>query len=162
MEGGLKESHLAALQYLAYHCDAYVEGAEMGSREITFIPGAGNTKKSSKTKGSKTRLVDFEKDTISLERPGSVWLILQAILPFLIFGRSKFLEAQETQNQIEESREDVNSMIELTVSGGTNVSKSMSGEYVQNVLLPTLTQIGIHACIYEANAAFLSVRDVSH
>lgn len=143
VEGGLKESHLAALQFLAYHCDAYTEGAELNSRELTFIPGAGGTK-NAKQKGIKTSLVDFETNTIRLQRPGSTMLILQAILPFLIFGRSRhFLGNAENKGQRGQEVEGPETKFELTIHGGTNVSKSMSGEYVKDTLLPILRQIGI-------------------
>ena len=36
--GGLKESHLAALTWLARECNAKVEGAEAGSLEVVFKP----------------------------------------------------------------------------------------------------------------------------
>ena len=132
-EGGLKESHLGALHWLAKQCNAYVEGGEVGSREVLFVPGAGfSTKSRKKGRNGAEELVDFEKNVIELRNPGSAWLILQAILPFLIFGKS-VAEAANGQDE----------MVELTLRGGTNVSKSMSGEYVQHVLLPILSRIGL-------------------
>lgn len=144
VEGGLKESHLAALQFLAYHCDAYIEGAELSSREVTFIPGAGSKNVGSKSKGKGASLVDFQTNTIRLERPGSIFLILQAILPFLIFGKSRHWDAQGLGGiQEKGKRSKSEEKIELTLHGGTNVSKSMSAEYFRNVLLLVLQQIGI-------------------
>lgn len=130
VEGGLKESHLAALQYLAHQCDAFVEGAEVGSREITFVPGEGYAAQRKSKKHSKD-LVDFDRNVVELQNPGSVWLIVQAILPYLIFRKPR-------------AGEDLKA-VELTIRGGTNVSKSMSGEYVQFVLLPVLQRIGLPA-----------------
>lgn len=111
--GGLKESHLAALTWLANVCAAKTEGDEIGSEEFVFRP----TSKIGLLPGPK-------KSSIELKRPGSVWLVLQALLPFIIFAM------------------DV-PVLELTLKGGTNVSKSMSGEYVQQVLLPTLHSVGL-------------------
>ena len=138
MDGGLKESHLAAVEWLACHCDAHVEGGEVGSRELTFIPGGLGKK--AKVKGKRSAIVDLESNSIKLMRPGSVWLILQAILPFMIFGRSS---ASVKDIEGESGRAKDQEMIELTLQGGTNVPKSMSGEYVMDVLLPTLQRIGI-------------------
>jgi RNA 3'-terminal phosphate cyclase (ATP) len=115
--GGLKESHLAALVWLAKTSGAKIEGAKIGSPTVTFnfdelcidaLPS----------------LEEKRNAIISLERPGSVWLILQAILPYIMFGLTS-------------------PVFDLTLRGGTNVGKSMSGEYVQQVLLPTLCRIGI-------------------
>lgn len=111
--GGLKESHLAALTWLADVCGAKTQGDEVGSEEFVFKP----TSKQGLLRGP-------EKSTIELKKPGSVWLVLQALLPFLVFSLNT-------------------PTLELTIKGGTNVSKSMSGEYVQQVLLPTLQRLGV-------------------
>src|SRR5271156_6312699 len=37
--GGLKESHLAALEFLRDACGAEVYGAEVGGTEVVFLPG---------------------------------------------------------------------------------------------------------------------------
>lgn len=151
-EGGLKESHLAALQYLAHACNAYVEGDEVGSREVLFIPGRGSESKSPKAQ-SQPQLVNFETGTIELQRPGSVWLIMQALLPYLIFGNHDRLPSTNTSASVATaepnvtSTSDSNSLaartIELLLRGGTNVSQSMSGEYIHQILLPTLLRIGL-------------------
>lgn len=111
--GGLKESHLAALNWLAQTCGAKTKGDEVGSEEFVF-----------RTTCEKGQLPGPAKSSIVLKKPGSVWLVLQAVLPFIIFTL------------------DVPSL-ELTLKGGTNVPKSMSGEYVQQVLAPTLRRIGV-------------------
>ncbi|KAJ9657569.1 hypothetical protein H2198_004215 [Neophaeococcomyces mojaviensis] len=142
VEGGLKESHLAALQWLAAQCSAYVEGAEVGSREVTFIPGIGNlhTKRSNNARND---LVDLNTNTVNLRNPGSIWLIFQALYPFVIFGNVKRPQSLEgTQTVPKENEPDV---VELTLHGGTNVSKSMSGEYVNQVFLPVCRRIGLPA-----------------
>ncbi|KAK5073746.1 hypothetical protein LTR64_007116 [Lithohypha guttulata] len=140
-EGGLKESHLAALKWLAYQCDAYVEGAEVGSRECVFVPGKGsvsarsNRQETTIRQGDNSGSSNFDGNVIELHSPGSVWLILQALLPYLIFGRQQVQSETDTLAQ--------EAYTELVLRGGTNVSKSMSGEYVQQVLLPTLHNIGL-------------------
>lgn len=149
-EGGLKESHLAAVIYLARMCNAYVEGAEVGSRDITFIPDADHDQYKTVKAAKHNALVDFETNTIELRNPGSVWLILQAILPFFVFGKllsssgmaggqhASTTSAITTSNRAKEEN-----VVHLTLKGGTNVSKSMSGEYTQHVLLPILHRIGL-------------------
>ncbi|KAK4906201.1 hypothetical protein LTR66_017738, partial [Elasticomyces elasticus] len=137
-EGGLKESHLAALIYLTCYCDAYVEGAEVGSSEVTFIPGAGGSVSSSKSSNSRKKesTVKFDTNTIELQNPGSVWLIFQALYPFLVFGNHKedFFNKQNDHGEY---------YTELTFRGGTNVSKAMSSEYLQQVFLPICAKIGL-------------------
>jgi RNA 3'-terminal phosphate cyclase (ATP) len=134
--GGLKESHLAALKVLQAWSFADVEGDHVGSTEVVFVPGKGNKCL------AQTR-------TIELERPGSVWLILQALLPFVLFSGLLWPEERSRDS----TREVVGDAAAtaaaeekdfcLRLRGGTNVSKSMSGEYVQQVLLPVLEKIGL-------------------
>ncbi|KAK5946446.1 hypothetical protein PMZ80_000589 [Knufia obscura] len=152
VEDGLKESHLAALIYLAKQCNAHVEGAELGSREVTFIPGFAAPRNKESKAAKEDAVADFETNTIELRNPGSVWLILQAILPYFIFGKLEHPTGMQQPrpasttgpnngNEVASGTD----AIELTLKGGTNVSKSMSGEYVKHVLLPTLHHIGLPA-----------------
>ena len=106
--GGLKESHLAALRVLAEECGADVQGGYVGSPELLFEP-------------DRQKVTQSAQKTVALEKPGSVWLILQALLPWYLLRGRRF---------------------ELTLKGGTNVSSSMSGDYVQQVLLPLLEKVG--------------------
>lgn len=145
VKDGLKESHLAAVLWLAKSCDAYVQGAEVSSRTLEFVGGAGyGSRSGSKAKGVVKELVDHESDTIELQNPGSVFLILQALLPYLIFGRrNQSLGVQDNRAEGENDGEDKEQFTEVTLRGGTNVPKSMSGDYVQLVLLPMLELIGL-------------------
>lgn len=110
--GGLKSQHVTSIQFLAEITDADVEGLSVGSKTITFAPRRGPTElyqrniKISAESGSASSL-----------------LILQAVLPFLIFAG----------NDSEEP-------VELSISGGSNVSFSLSFEYLDQVLLPTLEE----------------------
>ncbi len=96
--GGLKPQHLVCLRTVASLCNADVEGDSLESTSITFIPG-------------KLQLKNVDVD---IGTAGSVTLLLQAILPLLMFG---------------------NKQSTITLRGGTNVSCSMPVEFVQNVLL---------------------------
>ena len=113
--GGLKPQHLTCVQWLSTACNAALSGASLKSKHITFIP---DIKRPPHTK--------LESDDIHIQQatPGSVTLILQAILPFILFsGASK--------------------PIRLHITGGTNVSNSPSCDYITQVLLPMLHLIGI-------------------
>jgi len=148
-EGGLKESHLAAVLYLARICNAWVERAEVGSRDITFVPDTAQDRRENVKAAKDNALVDFETDTIELRNPGSVWLILQAILPFLVFGKLVTLTSTAGGERVSTSAittghvPNEDTVVRLILKGGTNVSKSMSGEYARHVLLPTLRRIGL-------------------
>jgi RNA 3'-terminal phosphate cyclase (ATP) len=111
--GGLKESHLAALEVLAEECNAEVQGGYVGSKELLFEPAK---QQHVQDPGS----AEPRRRTIELQRPGSVWLILQALLPWYLLQSSR---------------------TELILKGGTNVSSSMSADYVQQVLLPVLEKL---------------------
>jgi RNA 3'-terminal phosphate cyclase (ATP) len=119
--GGLKESHLAALEFLQVACGAEVYGAEVGGTEVVFLPGKGEMRKA-----------DGASHTIELKNPGSVWLIFQAIYPFLLFRGGRGTNADGSAEPVK-----------LTIRGGTNVSMSMSAEYVQQVFLPIMEKIGL-------------------
>jgi RNA 3'-terminal phosphate cyclase (ATP) len=111
--GGLKESHLAALEVLAEECDAQVEGGHVGSKELLLEPAKQSQRQAQQPS-------EIRRRTIVLQKPGSVWLILQALIPWYLLQRGR---------------------TELTLKGGTNVSSSMSGDYVQQVLLPVLEKL---------------------
>lgn len=107
---GLKSQHATAIQFLAEATDADVEGLTVGSKTVTFCPRRGPA--------------DLLRRNISISAESgsaSTLLILQAILPFLVFAGN---ESDEP--------------VELEISGGTNVSFSLSFEYLDQVLLPTL------------------------
>ena len=130
--GGLKAAHLAAVKWLSLMTNAEVEGMELGSTELFFKPtrriddvditqGNDGVWKAEYEDGE---LVRYQ-SRISMATPGAVALILQAVLPYIIFLSSPV-------------------PLRLVIEGGTNVSKSPSIEYVSQVLLPTLSyQLGL-------------------
>ncbi|ERF71168.1 hypothetical protein EPUS_05997 [Endocarpon pusillum Z07020] len=123
--GGLKSSHLAALEFLAGATAAKTLGASVGSTEVVFEP---ERDKQLLRDGAKAEVGEGKVDRayeIRLDKPGSVWLILQAILPYVIFAASEHVPMQ------------------LIITGGTNVPKSMSGEYVKQVMCPMFEKIGL-------------------
>ncbi|KAJ4298757.1 hypothetical protein N0V88_003789 [Collariella sp. IMI 366227] len=108
--GGLKSQHVTALDYLATATGAEVEGLAVGSHTLEFRPQLRPSQLKSRT------------IKISADSPAaSTMLIFQAVFPFLLFAAN-----------------DKNEPIALEISGGTNVSFSLSYEYMDQVFLPTL------------------------
>jgi len=114
--GGLKAQHLTCVQWLGQASNANINGADIKSKEITFIP--------SKTVERSNSILTVGDVRIKQSTPGSVNLVLQAILPYIIFSG-------------------VQTPIRICIDGGTNVSNSPSIDYVVQVLIPTLERIGI-------------------
>lgn len=71
---GLKASHAASFRAIAEVCDGEIEGAEIGSRQVTLRPGvvAGG---------------DY---SFAIETAGPITLLLQAVLPALAASRQPF------------------------------------------------------------------------
>jgi RNA 3'-terminal phosphate cyclase (ATP) len=63
---------------------------------------------------------------IKAESAASILLVFQSLLPFLLFAG-----------------DETGSLIAITIQGGTNVSFSLSFEYLDQVLLPALERFGI-------------------
>lgn len=73
-EPGLKAGHVAAFRALAQLCDGQVEGAHLGSHEVTLHPGV--------TAGGE---FDF-----AIETAGPVTLLFQALIPAMVASRQTF------------------------------------------------------------------------
>jgi RNA 3'-terminal phosphate cyclase (ATP) len=114
--GGLKAQHLTSVQWLGQACNARISGAELNSKEITFTPNTTNDRFKEQ----------FESGEVWIKQttPGSVNLVLQAILPYLLFSGA-------------------HGPIRVRITGGTNVSSSPSCDYIAQVLMPMLELIGI-------------------
>jgi len=105
---GLAAQHLAGVRAAAEVCGARVEGARLGSTELTFVPG--------RIRGGHFR---FDVGTA-----GATTLVLQTILPCLLFAR-------ETSH--------------LRITGGTNVLWSPPQEYIAHVFLSAIAAMGARA-----------------
>ena len=97
----MKNQHIAAIRFLADATAAKTSGLSAGSKTLTFAPTLAPTSLHKRT------LEIAPKSSAS-----SATLILQAILPYLLFVTS---EAEP---------------VEVTIKGGTNTSKSPSFEYM--------------------------------
>jgi RNA 3'-terminal phosphate cyclase (ATP) len=105
---GLRAQHLTAVGALAQICRAEVQGAGLGSRDLTFAP----------------RAVRAGQYRFDVGTAGSIALTLQALLLPLALaeGPSRVL-----------------------LTGGTHVPWSPPADYLQEILLPRLAQMGIRA-----------------
>lgn len=113
--GGLKAQHLTSMLWLGQASNARISGAGLKSKEITFTPDTLPSLHANITAGHVS---------ISQSTPGSINLILQAVLPHLLFCGAR-------------------EPIRLRITGGTNVSNSPSYDYIEQVLIPMLSLVGI-------------------
>ncbi|KAL3461556.1 RNA 3'-terminal phosphate cyclase domain-containing protein [Aspergillus heterothallicus] len=112
---GLKASHLAAVKTLGELSGSTLVKAQMGSCSLGFHPPLQDPVQS--------RRVETEIN-IRLPTPGSVFLVFQALYPYLLHT--------STEDQIR-----------LSIIGGTNVSSSPSYDYVSQVLIPNFDRVGL-------------------
>ncbi|KAL7621479.1 hypothetical protein AAE478_008802 [Parahypoxylon ruwenzoriense] len=108
--GGLKAQHVAAIEWLADATGAEVDGLTVGSHSLEFRPSL-----------PPTTLERRKFNIVAGSSASSTSLIFQAIFPFLLFAGTTSGEP-----------------VELEIHGGTNVSFSLSYEYLDQVLLPSL------------------------
>jgi RNA 3'-terminal phosphate cyclase (ATP) len=112
---GLAAQHLTSVRAAAMLCDAEVEGAELGSQTLQFVPR------------KPVRAGDYFLDVAQAREGGSagaVMLVLQTLLPPLALALG---------------------VSTVTLRGGTHVDMSPSYDYVHDVWLPTLARMGINA-----------------
>lgn len=113
---GLKASHLAAITTLAELSRSQLVKAQVGSCSVGFYPPPSEH-------GKEARQIDSKID-IRLPTPGSVFLVFQALYPYLLHSTSA-------------------DQIRLSIIGGTNVSSSPSFDYVSQVLIPNFARVGL-------------------
>jgi RNA 3'-terminal phosphate cyclase (ATP) len=113
--GGLKAQHLTSMLWLGQASNARIGGAGLKSKEVTFTPNTLPALHSDIAAGHVS---------IGQSTPGSINLVLQAVLPYLLFCGAR-------------------EPVRLRITGGTNVSNSPSYDYVEQVLFPMLAVVGI-------------------
>ncbi|RYY85540.1 RNA 3'-terminal phosphate cyclase [archaeon] len=116
---GLAAQHLSGICLAKQISEAEVQGAEIGSTELTFIP-----------KDCQLKTKYFE----DCGTAGSVTLMAQTALPCIALWQT----ARRSTDP---------SSIILELWGGTNVSHSPPIDHLEHVLLPLLRSTGIHASI---------------
>ena len=112
---GLQAQHLTGVLAIAEICGARLQGAELGSRELVFVPRR------------EPQAGAYQFDVAKARKGGSagaVTLILQTVLIPLALARG---------------------VSRLVLKGGTHVAWSPPYHYVEHVLLPTLARMGIEA-----------------
>ena len=108
---GLKPQHLEAVLTAAKLCNAEVQGATLGSKELWFKPN--------EVKGGNIEA--------QIGTAGSIPMLLIAALPICMFAKDP---------------------VRLHVTkGGTDVYHSPTINYLRNVFLPTLKQMGLEASV---------------
>jgi len=106
---GLKNQHTASCNILALVCNGKLTGCKVDSNEIEYLPEHLNIKTGS-----------YECDIGSA---GSIGLVIQQILPCIIFGKEKTV---------------------INMKGGTIVSHSPSTVYIRDVLIDILKFYGFN------------------
>jgi len=105
---GLKSQHVTAIEALAKATQAKTEGLHVGSPTLEFYPQL-----------PPTGLLSRKLNIVAESPAASALLITQALLPFFLFAAG-------------------DAPLEVDIHGGTNVTWSLSWEYFDQVLLPTL------------------------
>lgn len=130
---GLKASHAAAVKLLAEISGSEVYGGRVGAQNVTFAPPSMELTTSSAQNAGEYRLVSLSDITvrpeynITLPTPGSVFLIFQALYPYLLHVGSK-APAE---------------CIKVIMTGGTNGTSSPSYDYAAQVMAPNFARLGL-------------------
>ncbi len=103
---GLLPQHMAGVEVVGKFCDAKIEGLHTGSLEVEFVP----------------KKFDVKDRKIDIGTAGSITLLLQTLLPILIFSKNP---------------------TKLEIIGGTEVRWAPTIQYFQHVLLGNLKRMKI-------------------
>jgi len=103
---GLMPQHLTGVHAMQMLSDAEVSGNSIGSLELVFKP----------------RKINGGKFFFDIGTAGSISLVLQTMIPSLIFSKDK---------------------AKITLKGGTHVPYSPSFDYISNIFLPVLKRVGV-------------------
>lgn len=114
---GLMRQHLTCVRAAAEICDAKTAGAEIGSTDLSFSPGA----------------IRSSGAAFAVGTAGSVHLVFQTVLPILAHAPGAS---------------------EITIAGGTHVIQAPCFEYIDEVFLPALRQLGLRAEVELERAGF--------
>lgn len=134
---GLKASHAAAVKLLAEISRSKVDGGGVGSQSVTFTPP-----RPSKETTTFPDAVQEAEDSplaslsgisvqpeynIRLPTPGSVFLIFQALYPYLLHVGARASAK----------------CVKVTITGGTNGTNSPSYDYASQVMVPNFAKLGL-------------------
>ncbi|KAK2781545.1 hypothetical protein FQN52_001577 [Onygenales sp. PD_12] len=142
---GLRRSHTAAVQFLAEVCGGRIVGARVGSPEVTFYPrGIAEDEDEENLSLDGLQLHPLRMGSpikseynIRLTTPGSIFLIFQALYPYLLYAGAGMDDEEGTSDGPRQN------FIKLNITGGTNLSFSPSYDYVTQVLVPNFAKLGL-------------------
>lgn len=141
----MKPQHLTAVSWLAATTEARVSGMAKKSKELFFLP----SDESNDHRNIERTLSEYPQLALLLKReplkpmpkkvesqidigsPGSITLVFQALLPFILFSTPAALSLGNLKQ------------FHLTIHGGTNVTQSPSIDYLRLVLFPMLALVGL-------------------
>ncbi|KAL1967720.1 hypothetical protein VTN77DRAFT_2977 [Rasamsonia byssochlamydoides] len=126
---GLKGSHSSAVKLLAEACGGEVTGGEIGSNTLTFFPRGRSTLDDGDVPSlalSRVQPPIQPEYNIRLSTAGSIFLIFQALYPYLLHASSHGSAGP----------------VRLNITGGTNVSCAPSYDYEKQVFVPNLQRLG--------------------
>ena len=135
---GLRASHVAAVKLLGQISNSKVTGGHLGSETVDFKPrpfaqNTGRLSSLARLEGKVLRDPDHPdvsvqpEYTIRLDTPGSIFLIFQALYPYLLHVGS---------------HAPTNS-VKLTITGGTNTSRAPTYDYALQVMAPNFVRLGL-------------------
>ncbi|KAJ5177111.1 uncharacterized protein N7482_002988 [Penicillium canariense] len=135
---GLMASHAAAVKLLAEISGSEVSDGTVGSTRLTFIPPQAGVERDLRSPGSTqtsgdaplvslTNLTVQSEYNIRLQTPGSVFLIFQALYPYLLHVGSRTCTE----------------CIKVNITGGTNGTSSPSYDYAFQVMAPNFARLGL-------------------
>ncbi|DAA79249.1 TPA_exp: putative RNA 3'-terminal phosphate cyclase [Trichophyton benhamiae CBS 112371] len=165
---GLKASHCAAIKFLLDVCGGTAVGNQVGHHELSIYPRGQKTGRSSlQTKREDNNAnSDLRKSAASLQQlsltslyssprvtvkseydirlstPGSVFLIFQALYPYLLFAGACTPTIEADAGTSDTVREHPKG-IRVNITGGTHVSFSPSYDYISQVLIPNFAKFGL-------------------
>lgn len=134
---GLKASHAAAVKLLAEISGSKVDSGGVGSHCVTFLPPSNGDKGSTNTSPAQnagdahlvpsSHIAVQSEYNIRLPTPGSVFLIFQALYPYLLYVGSRAAAKS----------------IKVTITGGTHSTNSPSYDYASQVMAPNFARLGL-------------------
>ncbi|KAK6542598.1 hypothetical protein TWF694_006542 [Orbilia ellipsospora] len=131
VKGGLRAQHIACISTLAQWSSSNTGHLKHESTEVSFSPRKRKpliTYKYWTDRPIPGHTTPKRTATVEISGVGSIMLLLQAILPYILYNGPK---------QGEEP-----TPLHLTVHGGTHVSKAPTLDYFSQVFVPTLRKLG--------------------
>ncbi|KAJ6260657.1 hypothetical protein Dda_4884 [Drechslerella dactyloides] len=127
-KGGLRAQHIACISTLANWSSSTTSPLKNESTTVLFNPSKSAPQKYWIDRPIPGATSPRRTASIVIGGVGSTMLLLQAILPYILYNGPKASEDPTP--------------LHLTVTGGTHVSKAPTLDYFTQVFLPTLTSLG--------------------